>query len=70
MKKSLLAVAALMTLFLTACGETKKEPSASAPASEASAPAAASTPVEASAPVAASTTVEASAPVAASAASH
>ena len=46
MKKSLLAVAALMTLFLTACGETKKEPSASAPASEASVTAA-STPVEA-----------------------
>ena len=63
MKKSLLAVAALMTLFLTACD---KKPSASAPASEASAPAAASTPVEASAPVAASTAVEVSAPVAAS----
>ena len=65
MKKSLLAAAALMTLFLTACGETKKEPTASAPASEASATAA-STPVEASTPVAASTPVEASAPVAAS----
>ncbi|MDF7675742.1 hypothetical protein PT286_03205 [Neisseriaceae bacterium ESL0693] len=71
MKKSLLAAAALMSLFLAACDKHDAAPAASeAPVAsevsapvEASAPAAevSSAPVEASAPV-----VEASAPVVAS----
>ncbi|KDN12721.1 hypothetical protein SALWKB12_1245 [Snodgrassella communis] len=66
MKKSLLAAAALMSLFLAACNKEEAVPAASTAASEVSAPAVASEPVvPASEPVVAPTT-EVSAPAVAS----